>query len=408
MDMKTRTFIKKALLALLVASPFTACEDAKNAIIDNLVYINEAATDKSKSLTLVDETTSTTLSVRMAQAAQTDVKVKLVLAPEKLEAYNKKNDAAYKCIDAQYVTFDSEATIKAGQVISDPINVTVTRFDTQGADYAVPLAIQSATGAELAESSSSFIVLIVKPITQYAPMFWYGMGMKVNGDWGIDLNNCTFEWWSRVTGYYGEDQGYSVNNQAIVWAGDPSTNSFYPRFGDVVYTNENGKYVYNFLQVKAMGSQFDTGDPSKGEGLESGKWYHFAYTYDASTGTSLLYKNGTQVAAMTTEKGKKLRIDCFELLCSDWDYWWDNIEMCQVRLWKSTRSAGQIKKGMYSEVEYAHPDLIFYLPMNEGPQEDGTNPVLKDVSGNGHDAVIGSLGKGDPSIAPWEIYTFAQ
>ena len=173
--MKTKTFIKNALLALLVASPFTACEDAKNDIIDNLVYINEAATDKSKSLTLAEETSSTTLTVRMAQVAQTDVKVKLVLAPEKLEAYNKKNDAAYKCIDAQYVTFDSEATIKAGQVISDPINVTVTRFDTQGADYAVPLAIQSATGAELAESSSSFIVLIVKPSLNTLPcsgMVW--------------------------------------------------------------------------------------------------------------------------------------------------------------------------------------------------------------------------------------------
>ena len=70
MDMKTKTFIKNALLALLVASPFAACEDAKNDVIDNLVYINEAATDKSKSLTLVDETTATTLTVRMAQAAQ--------------------------------------------------------------------------------------------------------------------------------------------------------------------------------------------------------------------------------------------------------------------------------------------------------------------------------------------------
>lgn len=407
--MKAKQFLYQTLLGLLAVAPFTACEDAENEPIDNLVYFSEAATDKTKSLTLTDASTTTTLTVRMARAAAQDVQVSLAIDAAKLEAYNKKNETAYKCIESQYVTFDKVVTIKAGSVISDPIMVTVQSFETAGAEYAVPLSLTSSTAVELTESSSSFIVLLVKPIIQYVPKFSYGNGIDVPGEWGVEYPNFTFEWWSRVTGKSNPDNGYSVNNQALVWAGDPSSNSFYPRFGDLVYVS-GGKYVYNFLQVKAMGSQFDTGDPSTGNGLEAGKWYHFAYTYDASTGTSLLYKNGVQVASLSTEKGKALRLDCFQLLCSESSYWKDYIEMCQVRAWKSTRTSNQIKKGMYSEVEYTHPDLIFYLPMNEGPTADGSNPVLKDVSGNGHDCTIGSLGGyGNPSLVPtWDTYTFAQ
>lgn len=68
-------------------------------------------------------------------------------------------------------------------------------------------------------------------------------------------------------------------------------------------------------------------------------------------------------------------------------YFRDTCEMCQVRLWKTTRTANQIKKSMYSEVEYTNPDLILYYPMNEGV---GVT-TLHDVTGNGHDVEIGNL-----------------
>lgn len=406
--MKTLYILKGLACCMLASYTLTGCEDAENDTIDNLVYFTEASTDKTKEITLQEGTSTTTLTVRLAQAATQDVQVTLALDAAKLEAYNTKNETAYQCIDARYVSFPTQVTIAAGSVVSDPVELEIQNFDTQGVQYAVPLSIASTTGVEKTQVSSSFIVVLVKPIVQMVPKFQYGNGIEIGGEWGLELPNVTFEWWSRVTGMRNAANGYSVNNQALLWAGDPSTNSFYPRFGDVVYVS-NGKYVYNFLQVKAMGSQFDTGDPSTGNGLESGKWYHFAYTYDAASGTSLLYKDGVQVATLSTTKGVNCHIDCFQLLCGGADYWKDYIEMCQVRLWKCTRTAAQIKKGMYSEVEYSHPDLLLYLPMNEGPQEDGSNPVLKDVSGHGRDAVIGSLSGADPGIiVPWETYTFAQ
>ena len=81
--------------------------------------------------------------------------------------------------------------------------------------------------------------------------------------------------------------------------------------------------------------------------------------------------------------------------------------MCQVRLWKTTRSAAQIQKNMKSEVEYSSPDLIMYLPMSEGPGAT----MLKDVTGNGHDCHIGSLvdaggyGVGTEAVT-WTEYAF--
>ena len=198
--------------------------------------------------------------------------------------------------------------------------------------------------------------------------------------------------------------GFSVNNQAIINSGGGGI-ELYIRFGDLVYSS-GGRYVYNFLQVKTMGSQFDTGDPTSGNGLEADVWYHFAVTYDAATGTSLLYKNGTQIASLVSSVGTPMVIDRLQMISSGSAYFKDECEMCQVRLWKVTRSANQIRKGMYSEVEYTNPDLILYIPMNDG--EGAT--TLRDVTGNGHDVKIGNLESsgGNSSDVTWETYTFAQ
>ena len=194
---------------------------------------------------------------------------------------------------------------------------------------------------------------------------------------------------------------FATNNQAIFNSG--GSTELYIRFGDLVYSS-GGRYVYNFLQIKTMGSQFDTGDPTAGNGLEANEWYHFAITYDAATGTSLLYKNGTQIASLVSATGQPMIIDKLQMLSSA--EFRDACEMCQVRLWKVTRSANQIKKGMYSEVEYTNQDLILYLPMNDG--EGAT--TLHDVTGNGHDVEIGNLKPSSPNHADvtWETYTFAQ
>ena len=131
------------------------------------------------------------------------------------------------------------------------------------------------------------------------------------------MPNYTLEWWSKVTSKSGNG-GYTKNNQAIINSGGLGT-ELYIRFGDLIYS-ENGSYKNNFLQVKTMGSQFDTGDPTKGKGFEAQKWYHFAVSYDAASGTTLLYQNGTVVASLSSSIGQPMNIDQFQMISSGEEY----------------------------------------------------------------------------------------
>lgn len=61
-----------------------------------------------------------------------------------------------------------------------------------------------------------------------------------------------------------------------------------------------------------------------------------------------------------------MNIDQFQMISSGEEYFPDFCEMCQVRFWKVTRTVNQIKKSMYTEVDYTDKNLLLYLPMNEG------------------------------------------
>lgn len=387
----------------------TACENARNASIDNLVYFSEASSSKTKTVSLEDEGTSTSLTVRLAKAIGSDINVTIGIDETYLDDYNGTHETDYKLPDTDKFSFTKTATIQAGDISSLPIDIHIDAFDTYGVQYAIPLSITSVEGeVQQAEASSRIIIFLVKPLKQLVPKFtWYNaMQALPSEEWRIEAPNYTLEWWSRITARSGTG-GYTVNNQAIFNSGGMDANGtsieLYIRFGDLVYA-EGSSYKYNFLQVKTLGSQFDSGDPTAGAGLEGGTWYHFAVTYEAATGTTLLYKNGEQIASLSTTSGQSMWIDKLQMISSGSAYFPDYCEMCQVRLWKTTRTPNQIKNNMYSEVDPTNSDLILYLPMNEG---EGS--TLYDTTGNGHNVEIGNLSTDSRAQdVTWESYTFAQ
>lgn len=392
----------------VLAASFTSCDDAKNDVIENRVYIAEAASTPINDLLMGDEGSvmAAPITVRLAKKMSTDVAVKVAISQSNLDNYNKRNQTTYEMVPSEYISFEENAVIKAGD-ISTTIPVQITAFKGEGGvDYAVSFAITEVKGIEATESTNAFIYALSAPLKQPVPSFRYDNGCRLqpsDTDWGLRLKNYTLEWWVRVTGTRSEDGGYSVNNQAIFANG--GSPELYIRFGDLVYS-QGGRYKNNFLQVKTMGGQFDTGDPTKGNGLVSGQWYHFALTYDASTGITTLYKNGNELSKLTTATGVELPLDHMNMFDSGSSYFWDNVEMAQVRLWSVTRTADQIANFMRKEVKYTDPNLVFYLPMNEG--EGAT--VLKDVTGNGHDMQIGQGGEnGRRNTAhAWNEYDFSS
>ena len=410
--------MKKIALSIfcigMFAVSFTSCNDAKNDVIENRVYIQEAVAQPLNDILMGDagSVTAAPVTIRLAKAMPTDVKVKLGLDQKTLDNYNHRNSTVYEMIPEQYVEFPSEVVVKAGET-SFIIPVQITAFKGEaGVDYAMAVAIKSTEGLEATTGTNSFIYALSAPLKQMVPSFQSDNGCRLQPaetDWGLSLPNYTVEFWVRVRGlnyYTGEVQetgGYSVNNQAIFANGDSP--ELYVRFGDLVYSS-GGSYKNNFLQIKTFGGQFDSGDPTKGDGLESGQWYHFAWTYDAGTGTTILYKNGQQLSQLTTGTGREMPMNHINMFDSGRSYFRDNVEMAQLRVWKVTRTPSQIAAFMRKEVKYTDPNLVLYLPMNEGEGAE----KLADVTGNGHDMLIGQGGgNGSRHTAhAWNEYDFSS
>lgn len=400
--------IKIFALGLFSAALFS-CQDAKLPAIDNMVYISDAANGKTSSVIMAEGDTELMFSVRLAKAVSEDVKVTVTMDPSVLDNYNKTYGTNFKHVAAENIDFAPLAVIQAGNVASDPIKITISSFETMGSQYALAIKVDSNGDVPVAEESSKYIVQILKPLKQLVPKFNTYCSMEaapVTEEWNMVLMNYTLEWWVRMTGRYRVDQGLNINNQAIFNSGSDNSEqqNLYIRFGDLVYSNGWNSYDNRFLQIKTMGGQFDTGDPTKGKALTSGQWYHFAITYDGNKGESILYQDGVQVNTLNTGAGRPMEIDKLQMCSSGTQYFPNHAEMCQVRLWKTTRTADQISKNMRSEVDYLSPDLILYLPMNEGPGAT----VLTDVTGNGHNTAIGSHpenGSQNEAVA-WTEYAF--
>lgn len=391
-------------LGMMVAS-FTACENAKNDVIDNMIYISEAASSSAGEIILgkTGEVSTGVVTVRAGHIATNDIKVQIALDPSVLTAYNKRNDVEFSVIPDEHIALPSEVVIPTGASQVE-VPFTVTSFDGEkGVEYAAPIKVVSAEDIPVSTGSGAYIITFGKPLIQKAPGFSYNSKMNMVWPQQVDLTNFTLEWWARCTNKNGNG-GFSVNNQAMF--SFSANKELYIRFGDVVYVDKNtGRNLYNFLQIKTMGidANYDTGDPNENP-LKWGEWIHFAHTYDAATGDVVLYMNGKEVNRNNGGAGTVFSFTGCSMFGSGSTYFKDIVEMCQVRMWKTTRTAAQIAKNMKKEVKYNDPNLLFYFPMNEGGGSE-----LIDVTGNGFGLSIGSgYTDGTPKTEAysWNEYTW--
>lgn len=390
----------------IFATTFTACEDAKNDVIDNMIYISEAASASAGEIILgkTGEVSTGVVTVRSGRVAESNIKVQIALDDAVLKNYNSRNDVEFTIIPSEYITLPSSVEIPAG-LSQVEVPFTVTSFDGEkGVEYAAPIKVVAANGIPVSEGSGAYIYTFGKPLIQKAPGFYYDSKMNMVWPEQVDLTNFTLEWWARCTNTYGTG-GFSVNNQAMF--SFAANKELYIRFGDIVYVDQNtGRNMYNFLQIKTMGidANYDSGDPNKNP-LKWGEWIHFAHTYDAATGDVVLYMNGKEVNRNNGGAGTVFNFTGCSMFGSGSTYFKDIIEMCQLRMWKTTRTPAQIAKNMKKEVKYNDPDLLFYFPMNEG---EGATELI-DVTGNGFGLSFGSgYTDGNPRTQAysWTEYTW--
>lgn len=388
--------IKLGFFGLVTALCLWSCEDAKFSALtgedDIYVYLADASSNKLiDDLILGDETTNFPVNVRLNRAANHDVTVHFALFDDEMLAdLNKKVNNSFKCIPAEYIEFPESVVIQEGQV-SGVLNLSCKKFNMGGDKYAIPYYIASAEGASIAPTSSRFALSTTAEIGEtrcWAIRSGKQDAMRLepkSSGWGLSLSQFTLEWWVK-------QERMSTNNQALFWMGSDA-GGIYARFGDVDKKNGWTSY-YNYLQVKLPGKDqgFDTGDPwVEDKGLSSNIWYHFAVCFDGNDdGMFTLYMNGEPV---TDADGKVMRHTCglTQFTIDKMDFADASLRnshsyMCQVRLWKKVRTQAELQKYMYVEPQYTDPDLEFYLPMNEGEGKD-----IHDVTGHGHDGVVGSI-----------------
>lgn len=400
--------IIKSFAVLALAAAFTACNDAKYAPLGSeggepVVYFNEATSSRGGSMAMLGEALTQNLTVRLSGATDHDVTVTLGVDESLLADYNNRMSTAYEVLPEEYYSLETETVvIPKGSVAAPSVALTIMPFKTEGGiSYALPVKIASCTGAKIADRPSNYVVEFVTEIgEQPAAEFQnYRCATQLDPqtDWNLELYEYTLEWWVN-------QPLFNINNQAIINSGsnDKSTN-LYIRFGDV---NHSGANRYAYLQIKTMGSDQGLESPApETNPLQTNTWYHFAIVYKSSDGTSTLYMNGEQVSQATAAAGTPMDMDKVQICHigqGEEMYRPNNTRMCQLRLWKTARTQQELKQYMYIEPRYNDPNLEFYLPMNEGNNDEG---IFHDVTGNGHNGTFGNMRASQYPSAPMKWTT---
>lgn len=363
-----RNKLKLAILALAVGGFTTACQSEYD-IIENGVYLTDAQSAQAKRVTIDDKGASTRLSSRLGAPAEQDVTVSYGFDAAALQAYNAKNGVDYQLLPEKYYSFsEAQATIKAGEVSSAPVDLIIKPFD-EGVDatkkYAIPVSIVSASGAEVLQASSSLMILIDQVIVTTVPYLNRGNNIAVTPAEPLTgLSAWTLEWNLCMDAFNRNNvTQWSINGldgKAVV----------YTRFGDVTCDQ-------NQFQAKV-----GAGKPQSITRFTAKKWYHLAFTYD---GANLrLYVDGkldfTYPHATPGEVFAFKDITFANGVKSQYTL---NGKVSELRVWSVARSQAEIENNMYV-VSPDSPGLEVYWKCNEG---SGT--LIKDHSG--HDGRDGQL-----------------
>ena len=359
--------LKLAILALVVGNFTTACQSEYD-IIENGVYLTDAQSAQAKRVTIDDTGASTRVSARLGAPAEAEVTVSYGFDAAALQAYNVKNGVDYQLLPEKYYSFsESQATIKAGEVSSAPVDLIIKPFD-EGVDatkkYAIPVSIISASGADVLQASSSLMILIDQVIVTTVPYLGTGNYIAVTPAEPLTgLSSWTLEWNLCMDAFN--------RNNVTQWkiTGLDDKVAVYTRFGDVTCDQ-------NQFQAKV-----GAGKPQSITRFTAKKWYHLAFTYD---GANLrLYVDGKlDFTYPHSVPGEVFDFKKIVFANDEKSTYSLQGKVSELRVWSVARSQAEIENNMYI-VSPDTPGLEVYWKCNEG---SGT--LIKDHSNHNRDGQL--------------------
>ena len=329
--------------------------------------------DPLRIITVGDASSTTSILVRSAAPAKQTITVNLAVQQSALDAYNKRNDANYVLLPAEFYTLSATSLkIEQGKVSTPELTVTIKPFTEElsksGKKYAIPLSITSVSGADLSvlQGEKDFIIACDQVIKTKAIKLLPQQGMKTSFAEGVKTDT-----WSVEMRVKSDDIRANYNNQSFMGissgidGGGEGSGFIFGRWeGDVLQFKVNGHDGVS-ATIKP----------------ESNKWYHVALV--CANGTLPIYVNGQLNKQEQNLKFATVgQYKDFTFAYPRWrnhPYRKSNYYMSEIRFWNRALTAAQIRRNRFS-IDPATPGLVAYWKLDEG-----TGTTFKDATGHGHD-----------------------
>ncbi|GAE84416.1 DUF1735 and LamG domain-containing protein [Bacteroides reticulotermitis] len=371
--------------ALVALSFFQAsCNDSEKDLLKPKLYFESNVIK----VEVEDDTYECELVSRLSDMVKNDVNVTYQIGGQDLvDEYNQKHGTTGKLMSVgNYVMGESASVIKAGDLYADACELSLKNISKgeDGVSYILPVVVNSSDIAKINATGVTFVV-VKKPII-------INKVYDINPTW-LDV---------RLPDAF--KKASTVTYEALVYADRwKNLGTIMGNEGVLILRTGDLNHPDNELQV-AGNVALQIPDVSI---FQLNKWYHVAFTYDASSGMATLYLNGEKIVDKTV--GTQT-FDLNERFCIGYAYDYDRSRrwygyMSEVRLWTVARTANQIRENMMY-VDPKTDGLVGYWKLNgEDYEKRNDQWVVLDQSPHHNDATsnIGIRGEN-----PNTSQTFAE
>lgn len=361
--------ILKSFTLIAIALCVWSCQSGEEPLT-NSIYITEAQTSYNKKIVIDDQGASTTLSVRLAMPASSDVTVSVDSKQETLDAYNKKYGTTLVMLpEALYTLNEKTFTVQKGKIgATELLGVSVKPFDATidpSFTYAIPISIESVNGTDILEPAKSIVLILDQIIV--TPVYT-GDASKTNTitcptlttDSPITTKATTVEFLINVDGFPGDLRNFLSMPET-------GKKEIFCRFG-------NKGRPKNEFQTNSCGGVYYS--PTL---FVAKRWYHVAIV---NTGVeTIVYLDGI----LDFKVGNTVTDHVYNFTALTILYM-NKSTFSEFRFWSKARTQTEVMDNMY-KINPKTPGLELYWKINEG---SGTR--IKDHTDNGRDGLIAGSG----------------
>jgi hypothetical protein len=153
-----------------------------------------------------------------------------------------------------------------------------------------------------------------------------------------------------------------------------------------IFCDGNSNFAYVSFSGTITAENFSGSFEAPGV-IDLNRWYHVAVSYDATSRTLILYKDGVEVGSQVG-LGNPANMETIGSYLGIANFF-DGI-MDEVRIWDRALTQDEIQENMNCELSGTHPGLLAYYKFNQGVEGADNTAVttLTDSSGNSNHGTL--------------------